>query len=312
MIVSNISKRSFRWLSSVLLGVFTACAFVDTSEPVVELRNEASNKFGVLVMAHGGTAEWNAGVEASLDSLRSQYPVEIAFGMAAAGSLENGVRRLEAQGVEHVGVVRLFVSGESWLQRTAQILGIESGAPAKPTAHSASGNTAMPMGFWKIDSELQFHLSREGLSEAEEMDQVLLSRVRELSSTPTSEVVVIIAHGPADDEENTRWISQISDRTKLIRQEVNVNDVQVFTLREDWEEKREGAEELIRKYVQEANANSFTPIVVPFRIHGFGPYANVLAGLNYKADQKGLIPHSNVAIWIQNQAEVLRLEAQTR
>jgi len=50
-------------------------------------------------------------------------------------------------------------------------------------------HTAMPMGFWKIDSELQFHLSREGLSEAEEMDEVLISRVRGLSSTPASEVV---------------------------------------------------------------------------------------------------------------------------
>ena len=310
MIVNNIWMQFCRWLGFILLGVLTACASVETSEPVVELKNGASNKFGVLVMAHGGTAEWNSGVEDSLDSLRSQYPVEIAFGMADAGSIENGVRKLEAQGVEQVGVVRLFVSGESWLQRTAQILGIESGAPAKPTDHSAVNHTAMPMGFWKIDSDLQFHLSREGLSEAEEMDQVLLSRVRALSFTPASEVVVIIAHGPADDEENTRWISEIGDRTKLVKQEMNVNDVQVFTLREDWEEKREGAEELIRKYVQEANANSLTPIVVPFRIHGFGPYANVLAGLNYNADQKGLIPHSNVTIWIQNQAEVLRLEAQ--
>ena len=171
-------------------------------------------------------------------------------------------------------------------------------------------HTAMPMGFWKIDSELQFHLSREGLSEVEEMDEVLISRVRGLSSTPASEVVVIIAHGPADDEENARWIAEISDRTKLVKREMNVSDVQVFTLREDWEEKREGAEELIRGYLKEATAQSLTPIVVPFRVHGFGPYANVLAGLDYNADHKGLIPHSNVAIWIQNQAELLRLEAQ--
>jgi hypothetical protein len=277
---------------------------------MVQLKDERPEKFGVLVMGHGGKDDWNSGVEDSLDHLRSQYLVEIAFGMADAGSIESGVRKLEAQGVEHVGVVRLFISGESWLQRTAQILGIESGAPTKPKERSAMDHTAMPMGFWKIDSELQFHLSREGLSEAEEMDEVLISRVRGLSSTPASEVVVIIAHGPADDEENARWIAEISDRTKLVKREMNVSDVQVFTLREDWEEKREGAEELIRGYLKEATAQSLTPIVVPFRVHGFGPYANVLAGLDYNADHKGLIPHSNVAIWIQNQAELLRLEAQ--
>ena len=310
MIAINSAVRFLRWLGFALLSLVTACAFVEVNEPMVQLKDERSEKFGVLVMAHGGKDDWNSGVEDSLDHLRSQYPVEIAFGMADAGSIESGVRKLEAQGVEHVGVVRLFISGESWLQRTAQILGIESGAPTKPTEHSAMDHTAMPMGFWKIDSELQFHLSREGLSEAEEMDEVLISRVRGLSSTPASEVVVIIAHGPADDEENARWIAEISDRTKLVKREMNVSDVQVFTLREDWEEKREGAEELIRGYLKEATAQSLTPIVVPFRVHGFGPYANVLAGLDYNADHKGLIPHSNVAIWIQNQAELLRLEAQ--
>jgi len=53
-----------------------------------------------------------------------------------------------------------------------------------------------------------------------------------------------------------------------------------------------------------------TPIVVSFREHGFGPYAKVLVGLYYNADHKGMIPHSNVAIWVQNQAASLRLEAQ--
>jgi hypothetical protein len=310
MIITNISIRLARCLGFVLAGFLTACASVETSETLVQAEQATSNKFGVLVMAHGGTDDWNKGVEESLNNLRSQYPVEIAFGMADAGSIEQGVRNLEAQGVDHVGVVRLFVSGESWLQRTAQILGIESGAPNKPTDHSAMNHGSMPMGFWKIDSGIRFHLSLEGLSEAEEMDQVLLSRVQGLSSNPSSEVVVIIAHGPADDEENTRWVSEISERTKLVKQELNVREVQVFTLREDWEDKREGAEEQIREYLKQARANLLTPIVVPYRVHGFGPYATVLAGLDYNADHKGLIPHSNVAIWVQNQAEALRLKAQ--
>jgi sirohydrochlorin cobaltochelatase len=314
MISSNNIRRLIRSFVLVMTGALTACASLETSETIV-VDNLTAEKFGVLVMAHGGSDDWNKGVENSLNNLRSEYPVEIAFGMADAGSIENGVRNLEAQGVEQVGVVRLFISGESWRQRTAQILGIENGAPVKPTDHCAMDHCAMdhgtmPMGFWKIDSDLRFYLSEEGLSEAQEMDQVLLSRVRALSTDPTSEVVVIIAHGPADDEENARWISEISERTKLIKREMNVRDVQVFTLREDWEQKREGAEELIRKYVKEAGANSLTPIVVPFRVHGFGPYASVLAGLNYNAEQKGLIPHTNVVLWIKNQVKVLRTQAQ--
>jgi hypothetical protein len=51
--------------------------------------------------------------------------------MADAASLQDGVRKLEEQGVERIGVVRLFVSGDSWYERTEQILDIRPGAPAR-------------------------------------------------------------------------------------------------------------------------------------------------------------------------------------
>lgn len=289
------------------LGACTSSYNIDDR---VQSENLSANEYGVLVMAHGGSAAWNSSVEDSLGQLRSRYPVELAFGMADAGSLEDSVRRLEAQGVGHVGVVRLFVSGESWYQRTSQIFGLEEGAPAK-TAHSHDqAHTAMPMGFWKIDSNIGFHLSKEGLAEAEEMDQVLLSRAQALSENPQSEVLAIIAHGPADDAEDRRWIAEISKRTVLLQRELNLRDVRVFTLREDWEEKREGAEAEIRDYLQAAANRGLTPLVVPFRVQGFGPYAGVLSGLDYRADHQGLTPHANVARWIENQAEALRVEAQ--
>lgn len=271
---------------------------------------EPAKDFGVIVMAHGGSVEWNQSVENSLAHLETLYPVEIAFGMADAESLESAVRRLEAKQVKQAGVVRLFVSGESWYERTSQILGIEEGAPEKPFSHQTTSHGAMSMGYWKIDTNIHFNLSTQGLAEAQEMDQVLLSRVQEMSSNPASEVVAIIAHGPADDEENERWISEIGERARLLQQQLRISDVRVFTLREDWEQKRENAEEQIRAYIKEADASGLTAMVVPYRVQGFGPYADVLDGLNYIADQKGLTPHANVALWVQNQAEELRILAE--
>jgi hypothetical protein len=52
--------------------------------------------------------------------------------------------------------------------------------------------------------------------------------------------------------------------------------------------------------------------VVPFRVQGFGPYASVLDGLDYKANKMGLLPHKNVNLWIQNQAGLLQQIAQDR
>ena len=94
----------------------------------------------------------------------------------------------------------------------------------------------MPMGFWKVDSELAFHVSVEGLADAVEMDEVLTARIRALSSDPGNEVVAVIAHGPGDDGENQRWIEKITQRTTGAREQLGLRDIRVFTLREDWPE----------------------------------------------------------------------------
>jgi hypothetical protein len=146
-------------------------------------------EFGLLVMAHGGGRTWNREVETMLAPLRTEYSLEIAFGMADAASLQDGVRKLEAQGIRQIGVVRLFISGESWYQRTEQILGLRPGAPARPSADAHVGHAdhgGHSMMFWQIDTNAAFALSAQGLAEAPEMGAVLVERARTLSSRSAS------------------------------------------------------------------------------------------------------------------------------
>ena len=156
------------------------------------------------------------------------------------------------------------------------------------------------------------HVSVEGLADAAEMDEVLTTRIRALSSDPANEVVAVIAHGPGDDAENQRWIEKITQRTMNAREGLGLRDIRVFTLREDWPEKRPAAEREIQNYVAQANSQGLTPIVVPYRVQGFGPYGGVLGGLNYRADKVGLLPHPNVGLWIARQAELLKSQALNR
>lgn len=305
-------------LATALIALLASCTNT-ASDPLTETAggNETApeSDYGVLVMAHGGSAEWDAAVEASLASIEAGYPVAAAFGMADAGSMERAVRELEAAGAKHVGVVRLFVSGESWYERTEQILGLSAGAPtrAEAMAKMASASTRhRPMGFWQIDTDLEFHLSEEGLADAEEMDQVLLTRIRSLSKNPADENVLVLAHGPGDDAENARWIARISERTELAREQLGIADIRVFTLREDWQGKRKKAEQQIRAYVQQSSADGKTTLVVPYRVMGFGPYHEVLSGLDYRADETGLVPHDNVGLWLVNQARALEQQASQR
>lgn len=294
-------------LVSYFLVAISMFAASDASCSEVSLAQEPAD-FGILVMAHGGKEAWNEAVLDAVRPLEAHYPTAVAFGMASAESLQEATTELEAQGVRRIGVVRLFVSGESWLERTRQILGLSPGAPPKKEAHenhSGGGHHDLQSTFWQIDTESAFVLSHEGLSEADEMSQVLRDRALDLSVDPERESVLILAHGPADDEENTRWIEALSQLAEPIRMEFPFRAVEVQTLREDWEEKREAAEDRIRAFVEIANAEGGRCLVVPFRVFGFGPYAEVLEDLEYESDGRGLIPHEAITVWLSRQSEAL-------
>lgn len=265
--------------------------------------------FGVLVMAHGGGPTWNGEVETMLAPVARDYPIEIAFGMADPATMQEAVQKLEARGVRRIAVVRLFISGESWYERTEQILGVRPGAPPRPQQSADAGHGAHGghnMDLWRINTTASFALSQEGLADAPEMGSVLVERARALSHDPQRESVLILAHGPEDDGENDRWLARIDARAQSVRQAAPYRAVRVETLREDWPEKRAASEARIRAFVQEASANGGRAIVIPYRLSGFGPYARVLEGLAYESDGKGLIPSAEVERWVRRQAEQLR------
>lgn len=264
------------------------------------------NDLGVLVMAHGGSPQWNREVLSSIEPLRTRHNIEVAFGMADAASLQQGVAHLEERGARRIAVVRLFVSGESFRERTEQVLALAPGAPARvvapPSHEEHSGGHRME--FWRIDTRSSFALSAEGLIEAPEMGAILAERARALSRDPQREDVLILAHGPGDDAENQRWLEHLEARAVAVRA-LPFRSVRVETLREDWPEKRKAAEERIRAFVAQGAERGGRAIVIPFRVQGFGPYAEVLKGLDYVSDGKGLIPSPHVTEWIEAQIERL-------
>jgi sirohydrochlorin cobaltochelatase len=290
-----------RWILAGLLAAVAGCA----TESARVAATDAD--YGVLVMAHGGSRQWDAAVLNAVSPLRREFPVAVAFGMADAASLQEAVAELESRGVREIGVVRLFVSGDSFLDRTEQILGLRVGAPSKPVAaadqHDHAGHG---MALWRIDTTSTFAVSAEGLNEAPEMGAILLDRARALSRDPAREDVLVLAHGPGDDPENERWLAHIDRLAEQTRSTLPFHRVQVATLREDWPEKRVAAERAVRQFIESSRAAGRRTLVVPFRVEGFGPYAEVLEGLDYSANELGLLPHGNVTDWIRRQAIELR------
>lgn len=303
------------WSRIVPLAALALATCV-SARPAAAEPAPSKDGYGVLVMAHGGGPEWNQTVLDAVQPLRGRYPLEVAFGMADACSLQESVRKLEAQGVRSIGVVRLFISGESWYEETQKILGLRDGAPPAPPdacggghgdhgGHGGHGG-GHSMAFFRLDSKSSFVLSKQGLSDAPEVGPILADRAKSLSRAPEKEDVLILAHGPGDDAENERWLAAIDAQAAQIRAALPFHSVEVHTLREDWPEKRKEAEKRIVEYVARSRKEGRQAIVIPFRLSGFGPYAEVLAGQEYVADRKGLLPHANITQWITRQAEELK------
>jgi hypothetical protein len=199
----------------------------------------------------------------------------------------------------------MFISGDSWRERTQQILGLMPGAPARPPHEHDTDMEGHHSAFWKITSGAAFAVSANGLADAEGMGIVLADRAEALSRDPSREEVLILAHGPEDDEENERWISAIDAHAEYVRRRLPFHGVHVETLREDWPEKRTLAEQRIHEIARNTAESDRTLIVIPFRVHGFGPYADALEGIDYVADGQGLIPHPQITAWLDQQVSIL-------
>lgn len=265
------------------------------------LQAQSTRSCGVMVMAHGGSDIWNAAVEKAVRPLRDYQPTEIAFGMANPATMQDALMRLEEKRVACIAVVRLFASAKSFLHQTEFLLGQRSDPPPFFIRHG-DYDVKDPS---PLRTESKILVSKSGLLDAAAMGGILAERARELSDESGLESVLILAHGPGRDAENDEWLRKLDRLADSVRAAGAFKSVAVQTLREDWDDKRVVAEKKIRSFVNERTNAGERVLVIPFRLFGFGPYAEVLDDLTYYASGKGLLPSTAVTAWIQAQADIL-------
>lgn len=249
---------------------------------------------GLLVMAHGGTPEWNAAVEAAVTPMDGLLPTEIAFGMADPRTLQAAADRLAARGVSTIGVVRLFMSGESFLAQTEFLFGKRDAPPETGMlGHRMVPGTELE----RLTLEADVAIDPEGFAESTDAGRILVDRARLMIAPSEEGAIVILAHGMGAEEANDRLLHHMSAGADRLRAE-GYDHVVVATLREDWEESRAAAEKAVREEVAQLNAAGRSVVVLPYRLFGFGPYADVLSDLEYRAGD-GFLPHAMVTDWIK-------------
>ncbi len=271
----------------VFLAVFGVFVTLSSSARQVE-------KVGLLVMAHGGSPEWNSAVIDAVTPLKKSYSTAIAFGMADPKTLQIAVSELEDEEVTRIAVVRLFMSAESFLRQTLYALRLSD----DESVFSGSSDLRQ-----QLDITVPVSINKEGLLDASFVGQVLTKRVSDLSTGPENETILIIGHGPENDDENVRWLERMNLLAESVRESAPFHAVRVFTLREDWTGKRKPVELELQTLLRSESVAGREVLVIPFRLFGFGPYAEVLDGLPYRADSLGLLPDSRVSNWIREEFE---------
>lgn len=297
---------------AILLSTACAPAAPPSSAVPPPAPPSATTSTGILVMAHGGDPTWNARVDDALTDLRRRVPVALALGMADRRTLQAGVDSLSARGVTRVAVVRMFLSGRSFEAQTRYLLGLDPTPPEVFLHHGpaaghgahAPGAGSPPPAISAPGVELATH--PDGLMDWRGVGPILVERAHAAGAVPDGPGVLVLAHGMGDERENRAVLDRMDAAAHALR-DAGYGPVRVETLREDWPAARAAAEVRIREWVAEVSTDGEGPVVVPFRLAGFGPYAEVLDGLTYRPAE-ALLPHPSVADWVEEAARRVACE----
>jgi sirohydrochlorin ferrochelatase len=304
--------RSLKFdLLTLSLALFS---FVAQAQPAHQadhhpVSDKAGNP-GVLLLAHGGSPEWNNEVNKLAQTTDKTFPTEVAFGMATKGNIEGAIHRLVTRGVSEIVVVPLFISSHSSVVTSSQyLLGLISEAPpdlakfAKMShghvAEDHSAHNSDPMK--PIDLPVPLRMT-SALGRHQLVAKILLSRAQSISLKPGEETVVLVAHGPVTDEANAKWLADMSSLAEQMKSDGPFRDIRFMTVRDDAPAPiRDQATAELRKLIESVKAENRRALVVPLLLSYGGIERGVkkrLEGLEYTITNQALLPDERLIEWV--------------
>jgi sirohydrochlorin ferrochelatase len=290
----------------------------------VVIARTASADPGILLLAHGGSAEWNARVTELVAKVDRTRPTEVAFGMATRATIQSAIDKLVARGVTDIVAVPLFVS--SWstvITSTEYLLGLRAEAPAALAAYAKmnhappagasgtattghAGHTTAAVGTTPVKSPVRIRMT-PALNDHPIVADVLTSRARAISRNPAQEALVIVAHGPNEEEDNRRWLADMRSLAARVGQAERFASIEQLTLRDDAPEPvRDAATEQLRGIVRRELSAGRRVLIVPLLISFGGIERGLrerLDGVSFTMAEAALMPDDRLAAWVLAMAE---------
>jgi hypothetical protein len=138
--------------------------------------------------------------------------------------------------------------------------------------------------------------------------EILASRARSISRTPAGEAVVVVAHGPNDDDDNRRWLADMASLVgRLRRAEEGFAAIEYLTLRDDAPKPvRDAATAELRAVVTRHISDGRRVLIVPLLVSFGGIEKGLrerLEGLEYSMPAAGLVPDDRLVDWVLARVE---------
>jgi sirohydrochlorin ferrochelatase len=298
----------------------TALTSIQSAPPVSA--SMATSETGILLMAHGGSKDWNRQVQDVADEVNRKIPCEIAFGMADRSALQQGIDKLALRGVRKIVAVPLFVSSHSSvIESTKYLLGLRPDAPkeladyATMNDHEMAGrNASAPSSDSKeaphpartesqplpkaVQSSLPLFMT-PALDRHPIVAQILSDRAASIAKDASRDVLILVAHGPNDEKENIEWLADMQALARQIAAHSSYARIECVTLRDDAESTmRDQATAELRRDAQTANDAGYHVLVVPLLL-SYGGIENGLRkrldGVEHVLSPQALLPDPRVA-----------------
>lgn len=273
---------------------------------------------GVLIMAHGGSEEWNRQVKEAAKPLEDRYNVEFAWGMANAVTLQKAITRLEKEGASKIVAIPLFISSYSpIIRQTEYLFGMRDSLADRPMPLMHHTEEYVEMTGAEVDSSDYMHgmlmppnlqplninaeiTMTKPLDDHEVVAQILLQRIGKLSQNPANETVLLAAHGPNSQSDNEKWVATMESLIGKIRELQESRNEPAFkqifgvTVRDDASEAVfNQAKAQLRMLVRQSGMTGEV-IVVPLFLSSGGreqAVAERLEGLDFRWSGETLLPH---------------------
>ena len=271
-------------------------------------------RVGILLLAHGGSPAWNNEVLKLAAEVNKDVLVEVAFGMATKRTMQEGIDKLVARGAQQIVAVPLFISSySSVITSTEYLLGIRKEAPADLASFAKMDHSEM-----NHDNHAMMNMNAQfnpltpvvspvplrmmsALNRHPLVAEILLDRARAISQNAAREVVILVAHGPAPDDDNVRWLDDMSALASLMKGQSSYKRIEYVTLRDDASNPvRAQATADLRKLVERAVTDGDRVLIVPLLLSYGGIETGLkkrLEGLNYAIGTQALLPDERLVRW---------------